>query len=1021
MGDKNDQARDTSLAGLILDDEDVAFLSSIKHDEDDSVSSGPASQTRARDDSPEAADISEFIIRPLYWNDPLSGMSSRALNALKRTGVATYGELLASDLDHLPGIGSGTRESLEQFFYACASESPSIYLPDRAERQKLLRLTRNRQLVWGPFGQLHPVAHQPETAAIDTTELFGKPASASQDTDIPFIPDELDNPAEENGETSEGASVPIESLGLSEPLTRRLKGNGYRTVADVLGASDKALLDIRSLGATSLKRIREATGQYIADPNSRLVKVSVDLSPLQGDQTTLDSTTLSKAIATLLMRHGYRTIGELAAASRTELTRIPGLGAAKLVKIEKALEEALDGLPLPYSDEAISLADDAKRQLAIADCSIPEAPYRFWTLPIAQALIDCGAPNTSLLIEQLEMIDEPRLGADNSAEKMTLGDWIDQLQSKGGHAALLVDRLAGLTLEQIGSDEGVTRERIRQITKKELDVRPPLIEDKYLPLVRHYEISKDTFCRTFEEPPFVFEYLKLVRGRAGRLPLEQSLGDSSIDLEQRKAINRYLKSQRVVVGVFEVEQRKAPLAQAVFETLASERPIDPRDFFDAYQAVLPEHAINNRSLAFSDSAAAERFIRRQDYCTVATDGIRYYELDYPRARHLVDGIDFSKYEGLEISAALIYRDYPSLMKELDIRDGYELHTALRKIMDTWEPEELSTCHLDRIPTLSFGSGDLRRLQLENLARELAPISVDEFCEAYECRYGIAAPSIGAVVRNDFKALVEGNSIVMPPETKLPETTIALVRQSISQGLRTIGGIDRYVARELEKTAGETAQSINSLPLLRAGFKLSGQCVFLPEETPAAVFGKMMTQDRLCLTTIEHDIKTCTEFRSALAKAHRAHVLIQVDRDLYQSGRSLGLTPQECEDFINAVRHDPRTAKPFNTKSLRQDGFTHPLLSKGLTDIMGDGLLDTDNHFRKTSANYTQIFRISQEPIRMPEVIEHLVITYQARTINDVMNLLNIRFGAQPRRENVIAWASKCQTYNPETKRFSASG
>ena len=233
------------------------------------------------------------------------------------------------------------------------------------------------------------------------------------------------------------------------------------------------------------------------------------------------------------------------------------------------------------------------------------------------------------------------------------------------------------------------------------------------------------------------------------------------------------------------------------------------------------------------------------------------------------------------------------MEELDIRDAYELHAALRKARDTWGPKELSTCHLGRIPTLSFGSGELRRHQLDNLARELAPISVDEFCRVYEDRYGISAPSIKAVIINDYGTLVEGTDIVIPSDMELPNAAIKLARASISQGIRTVDGINRYVTQKLKNTGDEELPSISSSGLLHAGFKLSGQCVFLPEETPAAVFGKMMAQDRLCLTTIERDIKTCPEFRAALDKAHRAHNLIQVERNLYQSGRSLGLSPQEC--------------------------------------------------------------------------------------------------------------------------------
>ena len=1023
MGDKINQAQSNSLSGLILDEEDMAFLASLKCDEVNSAGSEPVSQTEPQSSFPNSVSASEYAIRQLYWNDQLSGMPNRALNALRKAGVTTYGELLSIDLGHLPGIGNGTRESLEHFFRACASKNPSLYLQNTTGQQKLLHLTNNRRLVWGPFGQLHILAPKPEAACIDASKLFGELAPIiSQDTGEPSLPDAPNNPTAKSDGVPENYTAPIEALDLPETAIRRLKMHGYHSIADVIEASDETLLRMRRVGLLGVKRIREAIEQYVASPNSHPSKAPVDLSPLREDQTPLDNTTLTKATVALLMRHGYQTVGELAAGNQVKLARIPGLGAGKLADIEKALEEALDNLHSPYSDDAIRLAEDAKERLAAADLSIPEPLFQFWAVPIAQKLLDRGTPLASRLIEQLKTVDKPR---SSFHEKMLLADWIDQLEQEGREGSLLIDRLSGLTLEQIGSDEGLTRERIRQITKKKLDARPSLVEDKYLPLTNHYEIDRNVFFQIFAEAPVVYEYLKLVKTGGKRLTLEKAIGDQSIDLEQRRAISNYLNSQRIVVGELSIEKRKKPLAQAVFEMLASEHPVDPQDFFDAYQSLLQKHAINNRSLAFSDVASAERFLKRQDYCTVAINGLRYYELDYTQAQRLISGIDFSKYDNCEISTNRILRDYPLLMEELDIHDSYELHTALRNTWDKWEPEELSTCSFGRMPTLSFESGErsgvLRRHQLEDLARELAPVDIDAFCKVYECRYGVSARSIKATIHNDYRTMLKDNFIVLPSNTKLSETAIELIRKAVSRGMRTINDIKQFVAQEENREADKEASSITAPALRRAGFKLSGQCAFLPEENPAAIFGAMMSRDCLDLSVINPDVVKCPAFRTVLNKVHRAHTLIQISRNLYLSGKSLGLFPQDCEDFIDAVRHSPLTTQPFNTKSLRQDGFTHPLLKKGLTDTMGDGLFDTDNHFRKTSANHTQIFRIGQEPIRMPEVIEHLAITYRTRTIDDIMNLLNNRFGAQPKRENVIAWASKCQTYNPETKTFSTSG
>ena len=52
----------------------------------------------------------------------------------------------------------------------------------------------------------------------------------------------------------------------------------------------------------------------------------------------------------------------------------------------------------------------------------------------------------------------------------------------------------------------------------------------------------------------------------------------------------------------------------------------------------------------------------------------------------------------EFSTLKIFRDYPELMKEYDIRDEYELHNYLKKI---W-PSENASVKFGRMPTINVG-------------------------------------------------------------------------------------------------------------------------------------------------------------------------------------------------------------------------------------------------------------------------------------------------------------------------------
>lgn len=733
-------------------------------------------------------------------------------------------------------------------------------------------------------------------------------------------------------------------------------------------------------------------------------------------ETPLEEAGLPSVLSRLLVRNGYRTIGELANLSDDQLSSIKGLGALKLETIKQVLggHTEIIANQSTFSEEASCLAYDAKRLLELSDLLVPEQPFRAWALPVAQTLIDRGEGNAASLIAQLKTIEEPRTTSD---ALLTLDDWIGQLEHQGGTSNYLIDRLAGLTLEEIGKEAGLTRERIRQITEKELFNRPPLVEERYLPLVSRYKIDKRAFCEAFNESPIVYNFLSLVSGRGNRLPLKNALTDTDIDVSQRRALADRLQSDQVVVGSHIVPKKKADIAYAVFSSLASDRPVKPEEFFSEYQEVLNKNLLSGKSLAFPDAASAERFLRRQDYCVPTEDkGLRCLILDYGQVQELVDGIDFSRYDGMEISSALILRDYPKLMEQFDIRDAYELHFTLRRAKEVWGLSELSSCKLKRTPTLSFGEGNLRQQQIEQLADELAPIGIDAFCDAYEQRYGNNAPSMKATINNEYSTLCKGG-IIVPRSTRiLSDEETALVKDAISHGMRTYDSIKSHVA---QSTPSECrAAPIDPSSLRNAGFTLSGSCVFLPDENPKALFGALVARDRLDLDKLEPGIVSCPEFRSVLNMAHRAHTVIQVSRTLFLSSTSLGISPRECEDFIGSAMSFPAAAQPFNTRSLRLDGFSHPLLDRDLTDTMGDGLLETDNHLRKTSANHVRIFRLGTEPVTMPDVIEHLVTTYHARTIEDVLRLLEERFGARPSKQNAIATASRCSSFDVTTRTFS---
>lgn len=75
----------------------------------------------------------------------------------------------------------------------------------------------------------------------------------------------------------------------------------------------------------------------------------------------------------------------------------------------------------------------------------------------------------------------------------TLKQELEKINNKNFHKDMVIKKLSGMTLEQIGDEYGVTRERIRQIVTKELNKISTVSEEEYKHYFIKYNIDVETF------------------------------------------------------------------------------------------------------------------------------------------------------------------------------------------------------------------------------------------------------------------------------------------------------------------------------------------------------------------------------------------------------------------------------------------------------------------------------------------------------------------------------------------------
>ena len=166
--------------------------------------------------------------------------------------------------------------------------------------------------------------------------------------------------------------------------------------------------------------------------------------------------------------------------------------------------------------------------------------------------------------------------------------------------SILRKRLDGITLETIGGEEKLTRERIRQL----IDAAAKKVaqwygrqtglqyfdEDYYRYLYRTYSFEKKDAVTWLGIPDEVFRYLDMMDVRHGSRPLDEALSDRKIDAGLRLKIKNYLNKDRLFIDGVWVEKKRADLEELVIRKLCQEDTTF-EEYIKLYNEFLSQHDI----------------------------------------------------------------------------------------------------------------------------------------------------------------------------------------------------------------------------------------------------------------------------------------------------------------------------------------------------------------------------------------------------------------------------------------------
>lgn len=845
----------------------------------------------------------------------------------------------------------------------------------------------------------------------------------------------------------------IDILGLSVRTVNCLKRNKIFTVRQLVNVPINELATFKNMGAKTLEEITDLLNN-IFDENAKTVnQENVDTFNNSIIANSLNNLEMSNRLRNRLVQMNIYSVDELLAFPMEEWNDVKGLGQKTIdevinlvqslsVNYSNALGATDDGFG--YTEEIKSILDVVITFYKLSFSEIKELKNAIYEKDIKETdefiTLLYALPGIGNKVEKeiLDILDSKYNGISisdinsNFPEKLIKKTYLKNILNymlaenqlifddskyiikypsvmeyvdvalKDRQKQIVLERFTGKTLEEVGELYGVTRERVRQIIAKAFVRKPKLAENRYIEVFEQYEISKEEFCKIFDQPDSTFYYLETICNIRGltRKPLIKILEDTNVSVFYKKRAEGIIYKDYITVDTGRIPKSRPEVFDYIVKTFCKD--VTPySEVIELYNLFLEEHNLSG------DPKLEIEFRTYENKAAISNNvlwnmhrNMRYYNIFSRDYTDFVSEINISQYMNKEITSLKLFRDNRNLMEEYDIRDGYELHNLLKKIWDKYG--DCPDVVFNKMPTISIGEIDIKKQVVDLLVRN-TPVANTELAELYEESYGVkAATAMG----NHFRHISEyfHDGIYELPEKIMPEYQVVHLRQVLSKDFYTMEEIHSIIKREYPDIDNEFITSYN---LKQLGFNLYVNYVVKDIYlSAAAYFRYIITKDDIVnLKDFHHGILGTNSFTSEMYDMRQNRIITEFEpRRLINIRRlnAVGVTIATLEDYCEKVKEFTYDYEYFTIRKIRRDGFYHELDELGFNDWFYSSVLIADlKTFRYNRSSNTHIISMYDRKPSLAGLIERILLKEEKIELYDLINMLEDEYGIVQERHQIV--------------------
>ncbi|WP_260213031.1 sigma factor-like helix-turn-helix DNA-binding protein [Lactiplantibacillus pentosus] len=581
---------------------------------------------------------------------------------------------------------------------------------------------------------------------------------------------------------------------------------------------------------------------------------------------------------------------------------------------------------------------------------------------------------------------------------------------------LLVSRLSGKTLQEIGDEHGLTRERVRQIIAKMVQ-QLPLFDDveKYHKLVLTYDIQLDQFLNYTQGTEEIYTYLTLKYKRPKTLAsLDQYLlalnkvapDALGVRLNQHgKFINH--ANQVVPFSAANVIDEILFNNRRVFDN--DEMVVQMKSFFEAHGQM--------QATAISARAVLAQ-IERQAHIIQRTNGyFRYYELELHDILDYLDELNalFDVADGI-YGIDYFFDHNQSLMAELGLQESSELANLL-KGLGYERFERLNTIVRQSQVYIGAIKNDTQCKEQFYLGvfSQFDGQSLADTVDYLEANFALQRPTMWSYLGTTYKPYIHRNMINM--NVKLPSDV------DFYRKMKVVLNEPIYPYDQAAAIIKLVDPSIQVSPLLMDRLGYIERSALLMQKSYAslndAIRALWLADDEISVEKVQAYPNNWFRFKAYNLKLQ--HDLVAIDSTRYLTAKGLGrigVTKPDIDRFLQEIMSFIEDDVFFTWKSLLDSGFESDFMAKSqLSDFAYERLIFTIPSIRTIKTRGSVYVNQSHPTPKCPPLNDFFAqeLGGQSRDIDDFLRELNLKFGLDVTRTRALEKLAKGQlAYSTET-------